>query len=756
MKNTSILLSISMLISGREEMGRSLESLHYFTDAFPCEIVLVDTGCNAEQRALAEQYADKIIDFTWCNDFAAARNAGLKECHGEWFMYVDDDEWFDNPQEIVNFFTSGEYKGYNCASYAQRNYQDLGGAIYEDSYPSRMIKMMPEAKFVGIIHEYLEPYRLPKKTFTDFVHHYGYAYKNDEEREKHSKRNIPPLLEMRKRRPGDPRWMLQLAQEYFGIRDFRETVKVCKEGLEEWRAMKNKVEYAPSHVGGLYGYILVSLESLETQEAYEEEKEWLQKAFADPVSKYKYMESTVAFYCMAGARLYRELKKYEESRNYLRRYIDYTKRLKDDRDMIEAGTAALVQSVFQSPLLYAAILRCEECAIRVEDYKLSEEAFYMIDWQDRRALRQEEWERNMVDACCSVSYHPVWVKILQTLISRPDGMQEMINVFLAVELDYVQEKETEKLSRLRHLTAELDFEHNYILCARILWAEQDEDIASEEERREKISGLFAELFNKYHLEILNIRKNVWDVAERQNISIEPLFMQIDYREWRQSLERWSRNADLEDYQKWDTLLARWRGKSNVRYDVFARPEECSLRYDYYAVKCMEGYLRYYQQLAPGLTQLEQLLWRFADSVLALYRPYYQEFVFTELPAVLPDEAQLALRLKELQRYRKRRDDLKSLESVRKCLGIYPAVETAVDEYAKMLRDDVKQRESESSEAQVELRYLIATLKKTAKQQMESGNLTEAKQILLQVQQCAPNDEEVKELLGRIDEEGGES
>ena len=41
--------------------------------------LLVDTGCNAEQRALAEKYADKIIDFIWCNDFAAARNAGLKE-----------------------------------------------------------------------------------------------------------------------------------------------------------------------------------------------------------------------------------------------------------------------------------------------------------------------------------------------------------------------------------------------------------------------------------------------------------------------------------------------------------------------------------------------------------------------------------------------------------------------------------------------------------------------------------------------------
>ena len=103
MNNEYILLSVSMLISGRDEMEKSLKSLLYFKNAFPTEIILVDTGCNVEQRALAEKYADKIIDFTWCNDFAAARNAGLKEAHGEWFMFLDDDEWFENTEAIENF-----------------------------------------------------------------------------------------------------------------------------------------------------------------------------------------------------------------------------------------------------------------------------------------------------------------------------------------------------------------------------------------------------------------------------------------------------------------------------------------------------------------------------------------------------------------------------------------------------------------------------------------------------------------------------
>ena len=196
MKENHILLSISMLISGKEEMEKSLRSLMYFKEAIPCEIILVDTGCNAEQRALAEQYADAIYDFAWCNDFAAARNVGLQAAKGEWFLYLDDDEWFENPKEIIEFFQSDEYKNYKCASYVVRNYANFEGTIYDDSYPSRMVKVEENTRFVGKIHEYLDPFELPKKEFSDYVHHYGYVFKNDEDKEKHNRRNLPLLLEM--------------------------------------------------------------------------------------------------------------------------------------------------------------------------------------------------------------------------------------------------------------------------------------------------------------------------------------------------------------------------------------------------------------------------------------------------------------------------------------------------------------------------------------------------------------------------------
>lgn len=48
---------------------------------------------------------------------------------------------------------------------------------------------------------------------------------------------------MRKEYPGETRWMFQLAQEYFAVRNYEKTIKVCIEGLEEWENYKTKVKF---------------------------------------------------------------------------------------------------------------------------------------------------------------------------------------------------------------------------------------------------------------------------------------------------------------------------------------------------------------------------------------------------------------------------------------------------------------------------------------------------------------------------------
>lgn len=737
MNNSSILLSISMLVSGREEMKKSLDSLLYFKNAFPTEIILVDTGCNLEQRALAEKYADKIIDFTWCNDFAAARNAGLKEAHGEWFMYLDDDEWFENPKEIIQFFLSGEYKKYNCASYVVRNYENLEGTMYEDSYPSRMVKLKAEIKFIGKVHEYLSPFELPKKTFSDYVHHYGYVYKDVASRIEHSRRNLVPLREMVKDYPGDPRWICQLAQEYYAIKDYEATLDTCMNGLEEWRKRKEQLTYAPSHVGALYCYILFSLECLKR---YDEEGKWLEKALADPVSRYKFVKPTVAFYYQAATRMYSILKQYDMCSKYLGKYIEYTERLRNDRTAIEAGASAIASAVFQEQLLYGAIMMGMESAIRMQNYTLAEKAFFMMDWTDRRLLHQSKYEKQMLDACCNVPYHPLWVKILQTLVSREDGMKEMYVVFLETEIAYKEQGEAEKLSKLYRLVAELEFEHRYILCCRILWTDRNPELGAGV-RKQLLTELFAELFDKYGDGLPEIRSEIWDVAERMNISMEPFLLKMDYKKWKYVLEQWSREASSEELVQWNARISTWQTAEDVRYQLLG-------------VKSAEGSLRVCQESQAALEETERQLWKYADAVIAMYKPYYKEFVFTEAVEVLPEEVQLALKLKRLQEYRQQGNDKEALRQIKDCLTVCPSMEAKVSKYAASLRDEIQKQLRSQGTEKTELENLVASLKSVAKLRIQRGEWQAAEEILHQIQICMPEDGEVRELLEQTAEMHG--
>lgn len=215
------LLTISILVSGRTETTfRCLDSLQPLRDVVDTEVILVDTGCNDEMRKKLKSYATKIIPFEWCNDFSKARNAGLAEASGQWFLYLDDDEWFVELQDLIDFFQSGECKKYTLASYIQRNYLDMEGSQYTDTRVGRMARIAPGLHFESRIHEYLTPTGNLRKNLTATVEHYGYVYATEADKLAHFKRNQVLLEEMIKEEPGSLRWRLQLLQEYRSIDDY--------------------------------------------------------------------------------------------------------------------------------------------------------------------------------------------------------------------------------------------------------------------------------------------------------------------------------------------------------------------------------------------------------------------------------------------------------------------------------------------------------------------------------------------------------
>lgn len=236
----NIQLTISLLVSDRmATLGRCLSSIKPLLKELDSELIIVYTGQNPETLELARQYTPHIIPFTWVNDFAKARNAGLRAARGEWFLYLDDDEWFEDVDEILYFFKSGEYQKYQSAFYIQRNYTNWEGSSYADAYVGRMCRRLTDTRFVYPIHENIKPYPEPSKKFGTFVHHFGYAgKKNDTLQTEKSDRNLSLLLRRLENEPASAHLYAQAAQEYSGSGEFDTAIEYCRKGLKLAQTVK--------------------------------------------------------------------------------------------------------------------------------------------------------------------------------------------------------------------------------------------------------------------------------------------------------------------------------------------------------------------------------------------------------------------------------------------------------------------------------------------------------------------------------------
>lgn len=190
---------------------RCLSSLAPLRKALPCQLVMADTGSADGSRAVAEQYADVLFDFPWVNDFAAARNAVLDRCTGDWCLTVDTDEWLDpSIEELLSFFKSGEREKFDVGSLIVRNYYDKQLRDYGDFFAVRLAQRRGgQLRYTGAIHEVFSfPYEARPQHIVlsrTILHHDGYAemtpgYMRDKHR-----RNMALLRNELKRAPQDLR-----------------------------------------------------------------------------------------------------------------------------------------------------------------------------------------------------------------------------------------------------------------------------------------------------------------------------------------------------------------------------------------------------------------------------------------------------------------------------------------------------------------------------------------------------------------------
>lgn len=87
-----ITISLCMIVKNEERvLKRCLDSIVEIMD----EVIIVDTGSCDRTKEIAAQYTDKVYDFTWEGDFAAARNFSFSKATKDYIYVADADEMLD-------------------------------------------------------------------------------------------------------------------------------------------------------------------------------------------------------------------------------------------------------------------------------------------------------------------------------------------------------------------------------------------------------------------------------------------------------------------------------------------------------------------------------------------------------------------------------------------------------------------------------------------------------------------------------------
>jgi len=351
-ENQKPILTISLLASNRPEtIRRCLDSLTPIREAVPSELILVDTSNNDDIHKILREYTEQVYKFEWCNDFSKARNVGLEKANGEWFLYLDDDEWFVEVEELIQFFQTGEYKEYGSASYQVRSFYDVEQIYYEDIWVSRMIRKDEDTAFRSKVHEYLYPVRGKNKHILARANHSGYIYVTEEQRKAHFERNVSLLKEMIAEEPENFRWPMQLIQEYRSIRDWEEICSCCEKYLS--LSTDANDTYNNIYLGTFYaGYI----EALIAQKNYELALGICSKALNDK----RNTDLCRIYICSKLAEIYLELEKYKEANKYADIYLEVVEEYKKDHPTHSMQEMAIIVNETLSDLSIGDVQRVKE------------------------------------------------------------------------------------------------------------------------------------------------------------------------------------------------------------------------------------------------------------------------------------------------------------------------------------------------------------------------------------------------------------
>ncbi len=219
-------ISLCMIVKNEEDViGRCLESVKDIAD----EINIIDTGSVDRTKEEAQKYTDRIFDFDWIDDFAAARNFSFSKATKPYILWLDADDVilaadrnaFLELKNSLREDTDFVMMKYNTAF-------DTDGTPTVVYYRERLMKNDSRVKWLGAVHEVITPYGNIEYSDIAVTHKKMHPADMD--------RNLR-IFEKVIRDGGvlDPRQQFYYARELYYHKRYREAVDVIKSFLDSGR-----------------------------------------------------------------------------------------------------------------------------------------------------------------------------------------------------------------------------------------------------------------------------------------------------------------------------------------------------------------------------------------------------------------------------------------------------------------------------------------------------------------------------------------
>ncbi|MGM9967635.1 MAG: glycosyltransferase [Rummeliibacillus sp.] len=148
-----ISISLCMIVKNEEEViGRCLESVKDLVD----EINIVDTGSTDKTKEIVSEFTDRIFDFEWIHNFAAARNFSFQQATKDYILWMDaDDVFLEQDQEKLKQLKKTLSPEVDAVSMIYNLGFDDDGNVSALLRRNRLAKRSKNFQWVGEVHEFL-------------------------------------------------------------------------------------------------------------------------------------------------------------------------------------------------------------------------------------------------------------------------------------------------------------------------------------------------------------------------------------------------------------------------------------------------------------------------------------------------------------------------------------------------------------------------------------------------------------------------